>query len=255
LVPGQSANYNALNARVAKTMGHGLTLNGIFEWSRSLGTFSQLNAGDTLTYGESSSDFPFHFSGYGTYELPFGHGRQFFNKTRFLDRAIGGWQISAIYQFLSGTPISWGNAIYTGTTWKDFHNKQHSAANVTGGTVFNTSVFDTRTLMYPTMKAQPDPGLANFNPAIQPNSLNYRTFPSNLLRADYTSDWDGNVQKDITVWGTIKVQMRLDCFNVLNRPQYATPSVSPTSLSFGTTSGVLSGTTARQFQLGGRIAW
>jgi hypothetical protein len=35
-------------------------------------------------------------------------------------------------------------AIYTGTGWHDFHNKQHSAANRTGGTVFNTAVFDTR---------------------------------------------------------------------------------------------------------------
>lgn len=254
LIPGSSSSYNALNARVAKRMGHGLTLNGIFEWSRLLGTFNQLNPGDVLNYGETTSDYPFHLSAYGTYQLPFGKGREFFH-SNWTDPVIGGWQVSAIYMFLSGTPVSWGNVIYTGTTWKDFNNKQHSAANVNGGTVFNTSVFDTRSLVNPALASQGDPGKANFNPAVQPNAENYRTFPQYLLRQDYTSDWDANVQKDFSAREWAKVQLRLDCFNLLNRPQYGTPNVSPTSSAFGTTSGVYSGTFARQFQVSAHIVW
>ncbi|MDR3793443.1 MAG: carboxypeptidase-like regulatory domain-containing protein [Terracidiphilus sp.] len=254
LIPGSSSNYNALNARVAQTLSHGLTLNGVFEWSRLLGTFNQLNAGDALNYGETTSDYPFHLSIYGTYQLPFGKGREFFHN-KFLDPAIGGWQISAIYQFLSGTPNSWGNVIYTGSGWKDFNNKQHSSANVLGQPTFNTAVFDTRSLMYPTMAAQGDPGKANFNPAVQPNSYNYRTFPAYLLRADYTSNWDANVEKAFSMWEKSKVEVRLDCFNLLNRPQYAAPNLSPTSSAFATTTGVLSGTLARQFQVSAHIVF
>ncbi len=158
LIPGSESNYNALNARVAKLMGHGLTLNGVFEWSRLLGTFNQLNPGDVLNYGETTSDYPFHFAGYGTYRIPIGRGRQFLaNDNRILDGFIGGWQVSPIYQFLSGTPISWNNVIYTGTGYRDFHNVQHSSANVTGGHVFNTSVFDTRTVANPALAADNDP--------------------------------------------------------------------------------------------------
>lgn len=256
LVPGQSSNYNALNARIAKTMGHGLTLNGVFEWSRQLGNFNQLNPGGPLSYGETTSDYPFHFAGYGTYQLPIGRGREFFsNDNRILDSVIGGWQISAIYQFLSGTPISWSNAIYTGTSFKDLHNVQHSSANVTGGHVFNTAVFDQRTVANPNQKGDNNPLDAGYNPNIQPNSYNYRTFPAYLLRQDYTSNWDGNVQKDIKAWENVALQLRLDCFNMLNRPQYGTPNVSPTSKSFGTTSGVYSGTNARQFQVGAHVAF
>ena len=121
MIPGSESDYNALNARVAKLMGHGLTINGVFEWSRLLGTFNQLNPGDALNYGETTSDYPFHFAGYGTYQIPVGRGRQFFsNDNRIVDGFVGGWQISAIYQFLSGTPMSWNNAIYTGSGWKDF---------------------------------------------------------------------------------------------------------------------------------------
>ncbi len=257
LNPGSSSEYNALNARASKLMGHGLTINGIFEWSRLLGTFNQLNAGDKLNYGETTSDYPFHFAGYGTYQIPIGRARQFFsNDNRILDGFVGGWQISLLYQFLSGTPMSWNNVIYTGGGWRDFHNVQHSSANVTGSKVFNTSVFDTRTCMNGGTSCNSDPTNGQpYNPNVQPTGNNYRTFPAYLLRQDYTSNWDGNVQKDITAWENVKVQLRLDAFNLLNRPQYNTPNVSPTSTAFGTTSGVYGGTFARQFQVGARISF
>jgi len=259
LIPGSSSNYNALNARVAKRMGHGLTMNGVFEWSRLLGTFNQLNPGDQLNYGETTSDYPFHLSVYGTYQLPFGHGRQLFNNNRLLDRFIGGWQTSVIYQFLSGTPISWGNVIYTGSGWNDFHNKQHSAANRTGGTVFNTAVFDTRTVTNSAYPANNDPTNVTpttpYNPSIQPNSYNYRTFPQYLLRQDYTNNFDANVQKQIQLYGKVSMQLRLDAFNALNRPQYNTPNVSPTNALFGTTQGVYSGSAARQMQVGAHLVF
>ena len=259
LIPGSSSDYNALNARFAKLMGHGLTVNGVFEWSRLLGTFNQLNPGGVLNYGETTSDYPFHLAVYGTYQLPFGRGRQFSaGDNRIVDAVIGGWQTSLIYQFLSGMPISWSSpAIYTGNGYSDFHNVQHSSANVTGGHVFNTSVFDTRTIANSALPLNNDPTVTTtpYNPDIQPTSNNYRTFPAYLLRQDYTSNWDGNVQKDITAWENVKVEFRVDAFNLLNRPQYNTPNVSPTSSSFGTTSGIYSGTFARQFQVGAHIVF
>jgi hypothetical protein len=259
LIPGSSSNYNALNARFAKRMGHGLTMNGVFEWSRLLGTFNQLNPGDILNYGETTSDYPFHLSVYGTYQLPFGRGRQFFNQNRLLDRFIGGWQTSVIYQFLSGTPIQWGNAIYIGSGWKDFHNKQHSSANMTGGTVFNTAVFDTRTVTNSAFPANNDPTnvtpTSPYNQSIQPNSYNYRTFPQYLLRQDYASNFDANVQKQIQISEKVGMQFRVDAFNALNRPQYTTPNVTPTSGSFGTAQGIYAGTSARSMQVGAHLVF
>jgi hypothetical protein len=265
LIPGSESTYNAFNARVAKLMGHGLTLNGVFEWSRLLGTFNQLNSGGALNYGETTSDYPFHFAGYGTYLFPIGRGRQFFsNDNRIVDGFVGGWQISGIYQFLSGTPMSWGNAIYAGSGWKDFANHQHNKTDVIGGKpVFNTSAFDTRTCTYPFVTGQTacnnDPTNVSatnpYNPSLQPGTYNFRTFPQYLLRQDYTSNWDANVQKDIKGRENTDLQLRLDCFNLLNRPQYNTPNVSPTSSLFGTVTGVYSGTTSRQFQVGAHFSF
>ena len=259
LNPGASSKYNALNARFAKLMGHGLTMNGIFEWTRLLGTFNQLNNSGPLAYGETTSDYPFHFAGYGTYQLPIGRGRQFLgNDNRILDGIVGGWQISAMYQFLSGTPIQWGNVIYTGSGWNDFHNKQHSSANRLGTPVFNTSVFDTRTVVNSAYPANNDPTNVSaskpYNPNVQPTGNNYRTFPAYLLRQDYTSNWDGNVEKDIKTYENVQIQLRLDAFNLLNRPQYASPNISPTSGKFGTTTGVFT-SNQRQLQVGAHIVF
>lgn len=256
---GSSSEYNALNARFAKLMGHGLTMNGIFEWSRLLGTFNQLNNSGPLAYGETTSDYPFHLAGYGTYQLPIGRGRQFLsNDNRILDGIIGGWQISAAYQFLSGQPIQWSNdVIYTGN-YHDLHNKQHSSANRLGTPVFNTSVFDTRTVVNSQFPANNDPTNVSatkpYNPNVQPTTNNYRTFPEYLMRQDYTSDWDGNVEKDIKTYENVQIQLRLDAFNLLNRPQYASPNITPTSSSFGTTTGVFT-SNQRQLQVGAHIAF
>ena len=254
LIPAGSSNYNALNARFAKLMGHGLSMNAVFEWSRLLAT-TQLNPGGPLSYETGTSDFPFHFAGYGTYELPIGRGRQFFNNdNRIVDGFIGGWQVSATYQFLSGYPMNWHNVIYNGN-WHDFHMKQHSSLNLEGKPVFNTSVFDRRVCQNGDTKCDNNPLDPKYDPNIQPNSENYRTFPSFVQRQDYTSNWDGNVQKDIKTAEHVDIQLRLDAFNLLNRPQYTTPNLSPTSSTFGTAYGVWKGTLARHFDVGAHVVF
>jgi hypothetical protein len=236
LDPGGDADFNALLARFYKQMGRGFTINANFEWSRLLGYFAQLNPGDVLNYQETSSDYPFNLTIYGTYQLPFGEGRTWLNQNRWYNNAIGGWQVSGIYHFLSGMPIQWNNSIYTGTSWNDFHNVQHSSANVFGQKVFNTSVFDTVS-------------------ADQPTSFNYRTFPQYLLRQDFLNNFDLNLQKNTQIHERAILELRADVFNAFNHPEYNTPNVSPTSSAFGTTSGVYTGTQARQVQIGAHLVF
>jgi hypothetical protein len=231
LAPGATANFNALLARFYRQMSHGFTLNANFEWSRLLGYFGQLNPGDVLNYQETTSDYPYNLAVYGTYQLPFGENRMWLSQNRWYNNAVGGWQVSGIYHFLSGMPIQWSNSIYTGGGWNDFHNVQHSGANIFGQPVFNTSVFDTTS-------------------ADQPTSFNYRTFPQYLLRQDYLNNFDFNLQKDTQIRERATLELRADVFNALNHPEYNTPNVSPTSKAFGTTSGVYTGTIARQLQFG-----
>ncbi len=209
LIPGASANFNALMLRLTKRMSHGVEFNFNYEYSRQLGYYTQLNAGGPLWYGETTSDFPNHASVTVIYQLPFGKGRMFLHDSTLLSEIVGGWELSSIYQYLSGTPLGWGNAIYNGT-WSDFHNNPHDTTTAS----FNTTPFDRVA-------------------ADQPNGYNYRTFPQYLLRSDPTKNFDFSILKDFTIGERMIIQPRVDAFNAFNRAQFQGANTSPTSSAFG----------------------
>ncbi|MGB6745626.1 MAG: carboxypeptidase-like regulatory domain-containing protein [Terracidiphilus sp.] len=215
LVPGTTLKFNALMLRVHHQMAQGLEFDFNYEYSRQLGTTAQLNAGGPLWYGETTSDFPNHASLTVIYQLPFGRGRTFLNNSTWLDEAVGGWELTSIYQYLSGTPISWGNANYSGA-FSGFNNNPHD----THSPSFNTTGFD---------KVSAD----------QPGSWNFRTFPEYLLRSDPTNNFDFSIMKNFTIWERVIVQPRVDAFNALNHAQMSSANVSPTSSSFADVSGQL----------------
>lgn len=224
LIPGASENFNALMFRFGKQMSNGLSFNFNYEYSRQLGATMQLNNGGPLWYGETSSDFPNHGSLILTYQLPFGKGRTFLANSRALDEIFGGYTITSIYQFLSGTPDSWGNVNYSGN-FHDFNNHPHDYLTPS----FDTTGFDRTS-------------------ADQPNGYNYRTFPKYLLRSDPTNNIDLSMLKNFAIGDRMVIQPRFDAFNAFNRPQFKNPNLKPTSSSFGKISSQLN--TNRQLQLG-----
>lgn len=225
-IPEQSTKFEGLLFQISKRMTNGFEFHFNYEHSRLLGYLNRLNVGDKLSYGETTSDYPDHATFIGMYKLPFGRGEKFFSDTR-LGNAIGGWEITGIYQFLSGAPVSWGNVIYNGN-WHDFKNQPHNWT----GKAFNTSVFDTTS-------------------ADQPGSWNYRTFPGYVLRADHTNNFDFSILKNFYIHNHIQIQPRVDAFNAMNHPQFDSPNVSPTNSNFGKISS--QSNSARQLQGGMHI--
>lgn len=247
LIPAASANYNALLVRLEKRLSNGLDLNVNYTYSRNLGAQSQLYTAGPIWYGETASDFPHSLHITALYMLPFGRGRMFLsNSPKAVDEVLGGWELTSIFSFDSGTPYSWGNVIYNGN-WHDFHNNPHQ----TNGPAFNTSVFDTRSCVNNSAKCDNTIGSATFNPSVQPNGYNVRTFPLMALRADPTNNFDFSVLKNFQIWERVQIQPRVDAFNAFNRPQFSAPNLSPTSSAFGTVTGQLN--SGRQLQGGVHI--
>jgi hypothetical protein len=188
-------------------------MNVNYEWSHSTFT-NQLNPGGPLVYGGTTSDFPHHLAVTATYKLPFGRsGSVFSNANRGVDLLIGGFTVSAIYQYLSGALLQWNNQpiFANGTNVEprlSFSPRNTQAA-------FDTSLFD---------RAAGD----------QPNSFNYRTFPMFLGRQDATNNLDISVMKEFRAGARVRIQYRLDAFNALNHVQFGAPNLSPTSAAFGT---------------------
>ena len=58
-------------------------------------------------YGPSDFDMRHNVTANGVFEMPFGRGKRYGqNVNRWLDGLIGGWQISALVSFRTGTPMN-----------------------------------------------------------------------------------------------------------------------------------------------------
>ncbi len=239
LVPGNETSFNALNARLQKRMSNGLDVNVNMTYSKLL-TGSQNNAGGPLTLQENSSDFPMKVSITAIYQLPFGQGGRWLTHSRLLDLAVGGWQFSTIYNFLSGAQVAWGNSVYQGNgSWKDFHNNPHQYELTNSG-------FNIATILNAVTNKTTTPNYT----ALAPNGFNYRTFPQNLLRQDHENNFDFSAMKSFHIIESALLQARIDAFNGFNRPQFTNVNTSTSSGSFGNINNVATGTAPRSLQGG-----
>jgi len=121
-------NYNALQLSVQRRLAKGLQFSFNYGFSKCLtdamgyygrygdSVASQASADKAfqeyaynlgLDYGLCDHDVTNVFTGYVTYDIPFGRGRQFgSNVNRVVDTILGGWQANSIITLHGGFPIS-----------------------------------------------------------------------------------------------------------------------------------------------------
>jgi hypothetical protein len=107
--------YNALQVQVEKRYSSGLSFLVSYNLSRMM---SNTNSGFTSFTNTSlnknnqksewsidNNDQPQMVNIATTYELPFGKGRHYMNKGGVANAVLGGWQISPLLTYASGTPL------------------------------------------------------------------------------------------------------------------------------------------------------
>jgi hypothetical protein len=109
------SNYNALQVDLRQRPWHGLQFDANYTWSHTLGVATQNNwqgqgavfslRDMRLSYGPTLYDLRHVVHINGTYDLPFGKGKQFANRSGVLDRFIGGWTLGTIFTFQTGAPF------------------------------------------------------------------------------------------------------------------------------------------------------
>jgi hypothetical protein len=124
LVAAGYTNYNALQVDLRQGNWHGLQYDANYTWSNSLGvasnnswtgSFNAFTLRDLhKSYGPSLFDLRNVMHVNGTYDLPFGRGRQFLSSSRILDKVVGGWNVGTIVTYQSGEPaqLKGGYATY-----------------------------------------------------------------------------------------------------------------------------------------------
>ncbi len=243
-------SYHSLQASVQKRLSGGLQFQLNYTWSKcetdSIGYYGSYGAQAAPTspywqnlydrkaeWGPCYYDVEHIFSGYVTYDLPFGRGRMFGkNMNRALDAVVGGWQVNAIPSWHGGFPITITARDASGT------KSRGARANCIAPPV----VFGTRNT-----SADLGGGYQWFDPNsyAQPTS-GFGTCGVGTVRGPGLNTVDLSVSKHFYVLEKQNLEVRGEFLNVSN-----TPILNAPSRGIGSNLGVVnSAQGARNIQLG-----
>jgi hypothetical protein len=205
--------YHALQVLAERRMANGLTVQFNWTWSKFMEATSFLNAGDPLPSKVISDlDRTHVLHGSGLYELPFGQGKRFLSTAHGVTRQlVQGWQLEASWQYNTGAPLGFGNALLVGS----LQSVALPSGQQTIARWFNTAAFDT-------------------NSADQlANNLVILSTRFSGIRAPGVTNWNMSAVKNFFITERIKLQFRTEFLNALNHTDLSAPNTTPTSALFG----------------------
>jgi hypothetical protein len=226
--------YHSLQMRAARRWSRGVTLNAGYAYTKMMEATTFLNGSDPMPYETlSASHRPHRLTFNAIWEIPVGRGRAFGkNLNKPLEGLLGHWQLSGVVIRQAGPPLAWGNIIFTGDP--DQIALQKGDRDVDRW--FNVD--------------------AGFNKVSnQALSQNIRYFPIRLasVQADGQARWDISLAKGFKVAERGLFRLRVQCFNIMNHPNFGTPNVSPTAGTFGQITSTQS--IGRSFQFAGTFSF
>ena len=287
------SSFNALEAQLAKRMSHGVQLQGVFTWSKSMDTSSATMAGDA--FGNSISSLPF-------YDLRLTRAPSDFNVGRTLvingtwevptpkswtgpsKWALDGWQLGVIFNASDGVPFTptWGTGsdpsnTNSGDDWafparlggagcKTLTRPGHPEAYI------KTECFSVPTAPNRAFWDQYcNPLPPSLGSPVDPNSLrcfNLRgNAGRNIIVGPGLTNLDFSVFKNNRfprISESFNVQFRAEIFNILNHANFAPPITPDNTDIFDGTGAVQTGvagllsrttTTAREIQFAIKVIW
>jgi len=264
-----NGNYNSLQVRYEQRFLGGLTMLNSFTWGKSMdndsasqdsnGPSPQDANNPSAEYAQSDYNQPVIDSLSLVYELPFGSGKMFLgNSGNLLNQFIGGWQLSAINQFASGTPLNItysppsGNQVSPGLSATNRGANQYRPNRVPGQPlVKRTQAGSTiqwvnfASVSIPNTSTTPSPfGNLARNPALGPSYYNTDL----ALNKTFGAKKEG-----------LKVQFRTEAYNLFNHTNFVSPTNSSVSGPIGgtpTSGGTLSSTfPSRILQFGLKVIY
>ncbi len=280
------ANYRALETKFQRRFTNGWSTLVSYTWSRTMdtgsgyfnvengagGSASIQNYWDQSTaWGPASYSIP-HFISWATlYEVPFGKGKRWL-KSGPASWILGNWQTNFIAQARTGAPF---NLVVTG----DLANLRGSGSSAPNNYLRPNQIADP--YVAGPVAANPDPNcqktisqggraadqtrtiISWFNPcAFTSPSGAFGTFPRNALRGANVYNVDFSMFKSIPFGERVKLQLRMEAFNIFNIQSRDAPSAvtinssgSTIAAGVGRITGLAQGKTPRQIQFGMKLSF
>jgi len=231
------STYHGLLFTLSKNLSQGLQFDFNYTWSHSIDNLSFFanSEGDTgIGSGvglicdvvrprecRSRSDFDMRhlISTDATYQLPFGRGRMFANsQPRWVDEAIGGWDLSGVGSFHTGEPWSTSTLAFVAS----YSNEAPA--------IF---VGSNRAAIKNQVTKLPGGGVSDFANAKTAASqfegpIGFQIGPRNQMTGPSFFNADVGLQKTFPVYReAVSFRFRADAFNVLNHPNFDLPVNNP----------------------------
>ena len=248
--PAGNNDYNGLSIRTEHRFSQGLYALNSFTWGKAMGDseqaleyYSNLTGANPQNINNlaaerapTSYDATFVNVTSIVYQLPFGRGKQFASHVnRFVDAAIGGWEINTINTASTGLPV---NIYYTPSSFAsvtdinaEYRGEPFLRPNVTGSSTGQsiTNYFAGYTFTTPALNSP------------------FGDLGRNAFRAPGIEDWDLGVTKNFTFTERFRLQFRSEFFNVINHTNLGPPNNIFGNSNFGTITTQLP---SRQIQFG-----
>jgi hypothetical protein len=213
-----SSEYNAFEAKIDKRFANGLQLISHY-------TFAHANAYNNnyypishpIAYGPNDFVRDQVFVINSVYALPFGKGKPFLgNSGKGMDYVVGGWQISNTLNWSSGLP------------WTPTTNECGGEQDVgicrpnkgTGSFSMGPGSLQQRSAGGPYVQYF-TPLTALGGPYTDAGNGNLGNAGYNSLRGPAGFYSDLSITKDFPIFERVKMQFRMDAFNIFNHPVYA----------------------------------
>jgi hypothetical protein len=253
------SSYNGLEVDVNHQFSRGLQIRGVYTYSKALDDGDSLNTSVATNspafvsnplnpllsdYGRASFDVRHAAVISATYDLPFGR-KHLPGESRWLNTAIGDWQLSGIETLLSGLPFT-PQLSYNPANDGDSRNPVRPSLN----SAFHGSIIEGGPGQY-------------FNPSafLEPLPNTYGNAPRNALQGPGLAETDFSMAKKFLFTERVHLQFRAELFNIFNRTNFNNPNpvvfTSATTVLPSATAGVITSTstTSRQVQFGLKLLW
>jgi hypothetical protein len=259
-----ASNYNALQAIYRQRLTAGLELTANYTYAKSLtdsfgyygvsnisGQYYQQNAYDMAAeWGPAGFDIRHALSVTGTYDLPFGRGKQFGgNMNRVLDAVIGGWKLSGTnvtytaFPVTASSPANYSSKVFAFTgSARPNQNLPLHVRNRTLNAYWGTALQGTACASDQVINSLGQPCVFSAQP-----SNTFGNVRPMSLRGPGFEQIDMSVSKSFALWKEHTLNFRGDFFNAFNIASYQAPNNNVTASSFGQITGTTS--TERHIQL------
>ena len=230
----QNTEFDALQITLAQQIRKGLAYTANYQWASAFDEQTGYYTWDKVdTHGRDSNTRDQQFTMYGSYDLPFGKGRQFApGVNRATDLLIGGYQLSTVLNWSGGLPftLNYNEAstnlpsgvpnIGSAPTYPSSNGGAHMKTNLSSFQAAGGK--GTRTFyQQQTTNLLTDAGTGVFkNPGLDTigNVGRNTYFGPGYFNTDLA------LTKEFTIWESVNTQFRMDAFNAFNHINAGNPS-------------------------------